>query len=631
MRRIVLILLFIGFALRSIAAGSDTTYTDRNRLYQNVTYFYDTDYKLSSGKDTISNSLDFFHQYNPVLKNDVFYKYLGNLGTAYQSMLYRNPMDFGLNTGLFDYDLYQVKPNSIKYYTARKRFTDLSYVLGAQLEQKFKITHTQNVNQYFNFGFDFQRISSDAFYSNFNTEYSNASGFMNAHSKNNRYKILANVIWNNLDVGQNGGLVHDSVLEFTPGIDNLLYPINSKDARTKNRNKSAYIKQSFDFGYHVEKKINDSTTTRTFKPSAGIFHSIAYEDRSYAYQETDLTSSYYQKNYYDTVQTKDSIYNRKLENRFALFTLENYKGNPESVRKFNAFLMAGHQLLLYKQRAIDTIMNAVYLKGAIYSSAETRLRWDLNGSYNVLGANKKDYIVNGTFRYDLGTARSNYIALTASNQKRSPAFIYNKFDSNHFIWNNQLEKSALSSTFLSYHFPKYHFDIEFGYTFMKNYLYFGSDSLPKQQIRTININQLVIHKDFRWYKFVLANRLAYQKASRQDIHVPKLASNHSLYFENKFFKKALLLQVGADARYNSSYYSDGYIPATGQFFLQSAEQVGNKVYLDVFVNFQIKTARFFIKMENVNGPTSGYTTNMVPSYPIPARAFKFGIIWQFFD
>lgn len=630
MKSFIILVLFACLAFRVQGFENDSAHSDQSRFYKSVTYFRDADYYFDKPtRDTLNNSLDFFHQYNPVLKNQSFYKYLGNYGTVYQSMLYSNPPGSGFNSGLFDYDLYQTQPATIKYYDAKKRYSDLSYVLGARSEQCFKITHTQNINKYFNVGLDFQKVSSDAFFKNLKTEYTNFNGFTNIHSKNSRYFLLANYIFNRVDAGQNGGVVQDSVLELAEGVDNLFYPVNLPDARTKIKTNGAYLKQSFYFGFKQEIKVDDTLTTKVFRPSQGIFHSVLLEDKGYAYKEETSTLNFYRNVYYDSLQTRDSIYVRKLENKLSWFTLDNYKGNPEGKRYIKLSLIANHQLILYKQRSIDTMLNNTSLKAAMYSDIN-KFKWDLNGTYHVTGANENDYLLSGILKYELGADKS-HIRFSAFNQKRSPSFIFNRFDSNHFIWSNKLDKATVISLNLSYHHPRYHFDIEAGASLISNYMYFGTDTLPQQYAKSFTINTVMVHKDFRFSRFVLANRVVYQKAGANVIRLPELASNHTFYYENKFFKKALLVHIGGDLRYLSGFYSDAYMPATGQFFLQDTRKVGDRYFIDVFINLQIKTARFFLKMEHINAPKSGYDANVVPFYPIPGPAFKFGISWQFFD
>jgi hypothetical protein len=622
---------------------ADSTYTDRNHLYQSVTYFRDADF-LSGKlfKDTINNSLRFFHQYNPAINQENPYKYLGNLGTAYQSMVYSNDHRTGIFTGLFDYELYQTTNASIRYFNARKRYSDLRYVLGAHLEQIFNLTHSQNITKNINAAINFQRISSDGAYTNLSAEYGNVSLSVNGRSANNRYSILSNLIYNRADLGQNGGLQHDPLFESSSNTDGLLYPVRIKDGHTQNKTKSIYIKQQYNFGFIKEKRITDSTSTKTFQPSWGLSHSILLEDKSYTYREGGQYPVSRPNNYIKN-QTNDSIFNRKLENRIGIYTNENQKGNPETLRKVNMYLLASHQVLLYKQRTgnsfndiplLDTFLTAGLVKGAIFNASANSINWHLDGTYNLYGSNKKDYLFQGMIKLKPDAGSLAYLQLKGAHQIKSPAFIFNKYNSNTLIWNNNFSKTALSDIALAVVHPKYLFNISFGYSFIKNYLYFGMDTMPQQQFHTFSINTISVNKDFRLGKFYSANRFIYQKVQKAGtsvINLPQYLTINSFFYEDKFYENALVAQIGFDLRFNSKYYADAYMPATGQFFVQNNTLTGNQGYLDIFINFQIKTARVFLKMENVNAPTTGYSSNMVPNYPIPGRVFKFGISWQFYD
>jgi hypothetical protein len=634
------VLLFIA---RGFALGADTTYVDRNHLYQSITYFKDADYFSGNlFKDTIENSLHFFHQYNPALTAAAPYKYLGNLGSAYQNMLYQNDYKTGILTGFFDYNLYQSDINSIRYFSARKRYSDLRYVLGAHLEQRLNLTHSQNINPFWNVALHFQRISSDGAYTNLFSEYGNVDVSLNGRSKNKRYLILSNFIYNRTDLGQNGGLVHDPAFENATNTDGLLYPIQLQDGRTHNKSKGLYVKQQYNFGYFNEKKINDSTSVKEFQSSWGIMHSVLFEDKSYGYKEA-TSSTFYPANYYIQNQTNDSTFSRKIENQFGFYTNDHHKRNPETLRKVNAYIIGQHQLVLIKQRTgdnlndlplLDTTLSSTLIKAAAFNSANAIFNWNLSGSYASNGINKTDYLVKGFLNIKPKENALAFFRLSATNQKQSPAFIFNKFYSNHFIWNNHFNQAALSDVSFSYQHPKYHFDITAGASFIKNYLYFGLDSLPKQQFHTFSINTFTLHKDFTMGPFIASNKLIYQHVQRAGtnvINLPAFIGLHSFYYQNNLFSGALPIQLGFDLRYNSKYFSDGFMPATGRFFVQNKQRTGEQFYIDVFVNFQIKTARMFIKVENVNAPSSGYSSNMAPTYPIPGRTYKFGISWQFYD
>jgi hypothetical protein len=115
------------------------------------------------------------------------------------------------------------------------------------------------------------------------------------------------------------------------------------------------------------------------------------------------------------------------------------------------------------------------------------------------------------------------------------------------------------------------------------------------------------------------------------IRLPEWFGNMSLYYEGSLFKKAMFLQIGASVFYSSDYYANAYMPATGQFYLQSEKKYGNYPYIDVFLNVRIKTVRVFIKVDHLNSGWSGSNYMLAPHYPMNDRLFKFGVSWRFWD
>ena len=95
-------------------------------------------------------------------------------------------------------------------------------------------------------------------------------------------------------------------------------------------------------------------------------------------------------------------------------------------------------------------------------------------------------------------------------------------------------------------------------------------------------------------------------------------------------KNVMKVQIGADGTFTTAYYAPAYNPATGQFHNQTSEKVGNCPYIDVFANFQWKTATIFLKFTNANQgwPNADYFSAY--HYIKPKRAFKVGIFWPFF-
>ena len=73
------------------------------------------------------------------------------------------------------------------------------------------------------------------------------------------------------------------------------------------------------------------------------------------------------------------------------------------------------------------------------------------------------------------------------------------------------------------------------------------------------------------------------------------------------------------------------MPSTGSFYLQDSLTCGNVIRLDAVLDFRIKTASVFFKMENIGYEWMTPNYYLTPHYPAPLRVFRFGVLWQFFD
>ena len=105
----------------------------------------------------------------------------------------------------------------------------------------------------------------------------------------------------------------------------------------------------------------------------------------------------------------------------------------------------------------------------------------------------------------------------------------------------------------------------------------------------------------------------------------------SVFFEDYLFKKALHSRFGVDVYYSTAWNAYGYMPATGQFYLQDGKRTGNYPYIDVYAAFRVKGARFFFKLDHAFAGLFGNTYYGAAHYPLNGRTFKFGVDWAFLD
>jgi hypothetical protein len=160
----------------------------------------------------------------------------------------------------------------------------------------------------------------------------------------------------------------------------------------------------------------------------------------------------------------------------------------------------------------------------------------------------------------------------------------------------------------------------------------NSNALPEQYAPAITIDQFIFEKTFLWRGLHFENNITVQRNSgEQQIHLAPLFTLHSLFYEHKFFSNRLLAAFGVNAAFNDEYFADNYMPANGLFFRQDEMKTGGYLRLDLFLRIKIKSARIFLKMENINDNMQKSAYYLTPHYPQPGKVFRFGLVWRFFD
>ena len=174
-------------------------------------------------------------------------------------------------------------------------------------------------------------------------------------------------------------------------------------------------------------------------------------------------------------------------------------------------------------------------------------------------------------------------------------FLLYQSDYVNYNWSNDFDNIKTSQLSLMFQSKKL-FDLEADYTLLNNHTYFGvseSDGLvkPFQYKTEISYWRVKLSKEFKWYNFTLDNVLRYQKvvSSENILNMPDVNFRTTLYYTNRLFKNALLLQTGVTLNYFSDYYMNGYDPLLAEFYTQNQTSMGGFPRLDFFVNAKVQT------------------------------------------
>jgi len=638
-RKLLLLLLFIPPSLFSQSNDSIHLFSE------NLTtrFFNENQFEYVDSSNNIQSSLYNFQNYIP--KGN-----LGNYGLPFNDLYFRSGTDpeyVGFNYSKNNYSNYFFFPQKINYFNTHTPYTELFYIVGQKAEQNFKLVFSYNVKKNWNMTVNLNRSRSDGFYLRQNTNDNFIAISSNYKSLNKRYYLLTNVIYNNVKNSENGGIANDSVFFAGGTTDKKQIEVNLNAAKRTVINKSIYFKQYLNLG----PKTNDTATHNAIAPKSRLILTSLYEDNVLKYEDENPSSGYYPNIYFDSTRTFDSTYSHKIENELAWKRVDNKK-HRGWMDMIGAGVSIKHQLIHLEQRERFTISSASVLYGLVNTKpdkidttfnniiagaeffntySKNKFWWNLSAKYALNGYNKDDYFANAILKKSFKDSL-NSIVIQAEKKLQAPDYIYNRYISNHFIWNNNFEKMQETHFTINYSMKKYNLSLSASYANYSDVLYFNDSAIAKQYKGAIPITSVVLKKDFIFYNWHLNNKITYQKVPDMAvIRVPEFILEHSLYYENDVFKHAMRLQVGASLFYISEYYANAYMPATAQFYLQDSKKYGNYPFVDFFINARIKTVRIFFKIDHLNYGFTGNNYMFTPQYPMNDRAFKLGVSWRFFD
>ncbi|MGD0342453.1 MAG: putative porin, partial [Bacteroidales bacterium] len=524
-------------------------------------------------------------------------------------------------------------------------FTELAWTFGAPREtseQTLRVRHSQNINRYLNFGLIYDIIYSLGQYSYQRAE-DKTFTFHISYDKP-KYKMYMALGINNLTSYENGGITGTDQLSLFTGRDIpvKLGSLDVAEAVLKNRN--LLLVQKYKIGRSTTPSDSSGKKKSGFLGLSGTFsHILEWETNKRTYSDNDTASGFYTNIFIKKSTTFDSLYARTLKNtlRFDFTTDETRKfrlGGGVGIR--NELFRFGQIVPTHAASLSDTAhwnRSSNVLIGKLYNDIGGKFMWMANGELFLTGYRIGDFTLNGriskAFYWKKGVATWN---ITGDIMNRQPSFWYDRWGSNNFEWNNNLNKEFRMDLGTDFSFPARKTELKFNYAIINNYTYFDKSALPSQHSGGLSVAAITARKEFRAWKFHLATDVLVQKSSDIDVlDLPLLSVRSALFFEHLFrFRQTngrLNTQIGADVLYYTPYYSYAWMPATGRYYNQDATKTGDYPFINVFLNVKLKRTRIFVMLDHVNSGFMGYNYFMVPSYPQNVRMLRYGIAWTFYN
>ena len=624
-----------------------------------------------------------FHDY-PFYRKDVNATWLGVAGSAMQ---YYNWFNRTSENGVSFYNPYESWTYSAKtlpMYNTKTPYTELAYFgtifANSQKESdNLHILTSQNIFPALNYTLEYNRFGGNGIMQNEKT--TNKTFVASVNYLGKRYLMHTGYIHNKVLRNENGGTSDNKMVSDTT-LDAREYPVNLSNASSNIIRNTLFLDQQYRIPFTFIRNIQNRKTDKAFKDSiiatgdstkiaslaellaqrkeeraaadtlgddnittAFIGHSSEYSvfRKSYEDQITDdVGKSFYDNvfNYHPTTSF-DSVRVMKLENRVFL-RLQPWADNA-IVSKLNGGI--GNRLLnfsVFDPTFLKGTTNKIWNSAFVYAGVEGQLKnyihWDATGDYVFLGDQMNDLSVKANARLDVfpfRRARKSPVSLDVhfETNLEEPEYYYQHYYSNHYKWDNEFGKISTTKIQGGLSIPRWRLGARVGYALLSGNVYYDSTGVIRQNNNAMSVLSASLDKNFALGPLHLDNRLLFQISSDQDvIPLPTLAVNARWYLQLNVKRNVMQMQLGAEAWYNTKYYSPGWNPAVGAFYNQKEEKYNNGPVIDAFVNIQWKRACIFVKVENVGKgwPMDKADYFSAHHYIRTQTALKLGIYWPFY-
>jgi Putative porin len=571
----------------------------------------------------IDTSISNYHRWTYVQRFNNYYKDIGNVGTALCPIFPTLSSTIGATSGFTVYHEYY-DTEEPRYFDTKSPYTRIQIIWGGKGRAMTRVEFSRPINPRWNFGFNFRPILADkqiqyqkavrqtmSYYYDFYTSYK---------SKDTRYLLLFNYRRIRHRVFENGGVVVNQGDTYKDFFDkdaavHLIYAVSEED-RT-----NLHLFQQ----YHLAGPLQ-------------VYMTNDLIDQNNKY--TDETANETPPGYYDYIRG-DSTY---ADDKAEIKILQNEAGVKGSAGplfynfyfKLRAYDYQNHygtptngNLLAYQTRSTEK-----YLGGRV------RLRYDsvteLNGS--------AEYLLDGHYRLNANWV-SPWIDASATSMLSKPGFMQQIYYGSYDLWTNSFSKIASQqlSGFIKANIGPLFISPGATFSTFNNYVFFRQQAQPVEYQKVLPFqshgSQVIFSPELRmsirfakhFYFRPQVISTALIKNDDDAFHIPTLFINTQLAYENSLFHGNLLMQVGLDAHWKSTYQAMGYDPAIQQFYIQNTSQQASYLLADVFLNGKIKRGRFFLKYHNLVQAFTGIGYVPTPGYQGQRNIMDFGFELLLFD
>ena len=594
------------------------------------------------------------------------YNFLGNMGTPRQTRIFLNRPTTTEFDFLQPYDHFYQRLGDFYFIDTKSPYTNLNYhSAGNRMngDDRFKAYFSTNAGKKFGIGFLIDYLYARGRYDKQATSLINFSLFSYYKSDRYDYNLLASHY--RMKQAENGGITDDRYItrpEETDGINSNFttsdIPVHLYSSWNKNHLWDGFFTHGYNMGYYREKMVADSSgvvkdsVENEFVRVARITHTLDIRHHTHDFINYRQTANHYADNFlpFDSTDVTTSL---KVKNYLAFSLCEGFSRYAfADITAFASYTYDRYSLPDTTKAGNEFIRNynehILSVGGSIASSQYKHIKYNVTGETSLIGEELGAFSIDGNIDFNFRLWKKDMLLRGEVFIKNNlPSFYYRHYHSEHFWWDNDLNKEFKTRIEGTFEIPSWRTRINVGFENIKNYTYIANESLPtdavdmylwrlkvRQAKENIQVFSATLKQDFKFRIFNLNTEVTYQHSSNQDILPLPMINAYANLFLKFRIAKVLHTEIGADARYFTKYYAPDYSPALGQFVQQNQANkiaIGNYPLVSVYVNLLLKQARFYVKYFHVNAGTGNREYFLAPHYPMNPATLCFGISWSFYN
>jgi len=398
----------------------------------------------------------------------------------------------------------------------------------------------------------------------------------------------------------------------------------------------------------------DDTMKDEYVPVTSFIHTLELGNNNRRNQAYASPKDYYAHTYYGNNPDAfdDETHLKQVKNTLAIALLEGFNKYAKAGLK----LFATHDLQQFRMGDIgaDSALmenhwteHHVSIGAQLLKTQGRTLHYGLTAETWVLGEAvgqlKADFNTDLNLRFLGDTVR---LAAKAHLYRLHPTFYQRHYHSMHYWWDDDLQMETRLGVEGVFTLERTNTQLRVGIEQMDHHTYLGMSYADKGETRQdmtatmrqsgpVNVLTAQLKQNLRLGPLHWNTILTYQNSTdKEALPLPALNAFSTLFLKFRI-ARVLNCELGASATYFTEYYAPDYVPQLGLFGVQENEdsrvKLGNYPFVDAYINFHLKQARFFLCMGNLLNGKANRMAFLAPHYPTNGNVLRFGISWNFYN